>query len=117
MDPLRRQPTDARAEKLLDVAVALGELDREFPIQLLQTLLYVASHKDCHKQALEEDLSFSTASGSRNTDWLSKEHRLGKEGLGLIIKEKDPTNRRRLQLSLTVEGQCLIDTLKGILYD
>ena len=117
MDPLRRQPTDARAEKLLDVAVALGELDREFPIQLLQTLLYVASHKDCHTHALEEGLSCSTARGSRHTVWLFKEHRLGKEGLGLITKEKDPSNRRRLQLSLTVEGQCLIDTLKGILYD
>ena len=66
---------------------------------------------------MEEDLEFTTASGSRNTDLLSHTHRLGKPGLGLIIKEVDPSNRTRLQLRLTLEGQCLVDTLKEILYD
>ena len=117
MDPLRRQQTDAKALRVLTALEKLRELNREFPAQLLSTLLYVASHKDCHKQAMEEDLDLTTASGSRNTDLLSHSHHLGKKGLGLIIKEVDPSNRRRLQLSLTVEGQCLIDTLKEILYD
>ena len=117
MDPLRRQPTDAKAERILNAIEKIRELNREFPAQLLSTLLYVASHKDCHKQAMEEDLEFTTASGSRNTDLLSHTHRLGKPGLGLIIKEVDPSNRRRLQLKLTLEGQCLVDTLKEILYD
>ena len=95
----------------------LRGLDDEFPAQLLSTLLYVASHDCCHKQALEEDLSFTTASGSRNTDRLSATHRLNKPGLNLLTKEADPGNRRRLQLKLTPQGQVLIDQLKGILYD
>jgi DNA-binding MarR family transcriptional regulator len=117
MDPLRRQQTDAKVLRVLTALEKLRELNREFPAQLLSTLLYVASHKDCHKQAMEEDLDLTTASGSRNTDLLSHSHRLGREGLGLIIKEPDPSNGRRLQLRLTLEGQCLIDTLKEILYD
>ena len=102
---------------MLMMVEKLRALDHEFPAQLLSTLLYVASHKDCHKQALEEDLNFTTASGSRNTDWLSNQHRLNKPGLNLIVKEKDPGNGRRLQLRLTVEGQVLVDQLKEILYD
>jgi DNA-binding MarR family transcriptional regulator len=117
MDPLRRTLTDSKAERILLMVEKLRELDDEFPAQLLSTLLYVASHKDCHKQALEEDLSFTTASSSRNTDRLSAQHRLNKPGLDLIIKEKDPGNGRRLQLKLTEQGQFLIDQLKGILYD
>ena len=56
------------------------------------------------------------AAGSRNTDWLSENHRLGKRGLGLIVKERDPGNGRRLVLTLTPKGELLIDELKEILY-
>ncbi len=118
MDPYRNQLTDTRMERVLLAMEKLRELDDEMPAQLLSTLFYVASHKDCHKQALEEDLNFSTASGSRNTDWLTAEHRIkNRRGLGLIVKEKDPSNRRRIQLRLTVKGQVFIDQLKSILYD
>jgi len=116
MDPLRRQLTDPTAERLLKVAELLRVLDREFPAQLLSTLLYVASHDNCHKQALEEDLNFTTASGSRNTDRLSKVHRLNKPGLNFIYKEDDPTNRRRQQLKLTPKGEQFIKQVKEILY-
>jgi DNA-binding MarR family transcriptional regulator len=84
--------------------------------QVLATLFYVATHDDCHKQALEEDLDFTAASGSRNTDWLSNKHRLGKPGLGLITKSVDPSNRRRTTLKLTPKGELLMDQLRGILY-
>lgn len=117
MDPLRRQLTDERAAKLLDAVNMLRDLDDEFPAQLLASLLYVASHNNCHKQAMEEDLAFSTASGSRNTDRLSKQHRLKKPGLDFVIKEPDPDNRRRLQLKMTPKGQVFIDQLLSALYD
>lgn len=116
MDPLRRQLTDPTAERLLKVAELLRVLDREFPAQLLSALLYIAAHDNCHKQALEEDLNFSTASGSRCTDWLSKEHRLNKPGLNLVIKEADPTDKRRQQLKLSPKGELLIKQIKEILY-
>lgn len=117
MDPLRRQLTDPDAEKLLHMVEKIRSLDREFPAQLLSTLLYVASHNGCHKQALEEDLNFSTASGSRNPDLLANADRYpDKKGLHLIVKEKDPANGRRLQLKLTPKGHFLIDQLKEIVY-
>ena len=62
-------------------------------------------------------MDISTASGSRNTDWLSKKHRLGKEGLNLIEKIPDPTNRRRIMLRLTKKGELLLKHLRTTLYD
>lgn len=83
---------------------------------MLATFFYVASHNNCHKQALEEDLSFTTASSSRNTDWLSKIHRLNKPGLDLIIKEVDPNNKRRQTLRLSPKGEQLVKFIEDLLY-
>jgi DNA-binding MarR family transcriptional regulator len=116
MDPLRRQLTDPDVARLLKAIQRLLTYDREVPGQLIATFLYIASHEYCHKTALEEDLKFETSSSSRNTDRLSKENRLGEPGFNLIIKEQDPTNRRRLQLRLTKRGQRLIDQIKEDLY-
>jgi DNA-binding MarR family transcriptional regulator len=116
MDPLRRTLTNPSIERLLKVIEVLRLLDREMPAQVLASFLYVASHDSCHKQAMEEDLSFTTASSSRNTDWLSKFHRLNKPGLGLIVKEADPSNRRRQILRLTPKGERLIHQIEDILY-
>jgi DNA-binding MarR family transcriptional regulator len=102
--------------RVLKVINLLRLLDRELPAQAIATFLYVASHNNCHKTAMEEDLNFSTASGSRNTDWLSKHHRLNKPGLDLIIKEPDPTNRRRQQLKLSPKGEQLIHQIEELLY-
>ena len=97
MEPYRRPLTDSKIEKVLKVINLLRLYDREFSAQVMATLLYVASHNECHKQALEEDLNFTTASGSRNTDRLSKFHRLidsetgqARPGLGLIKKRNRP---------------------------
>jgi DNA-binding MarR family transcriptional regulator len=116
MDPLRRQLTDPDIERLLKVIERIRILDRQFPAQVLSSLLYIAAHDNCHKQALEEDLDITTASSSRNTDWLSDYHRLRKPGLGLIIKEEDPGNGRRQQLKLSPKGRRLIQQIKEDLY-
>lgn len=92
-------------------------LDREITAQLIVTFLYVSSHNPCHKQALEEELGFSTASASRNVDWLSHRHRLSKPGLGMVMKERDPSNLRRYILSLTPKGEQLVKTIEGLLHD
>lgn len=86
------------------------------PAQVLSCFFYVASHNPCHKQALEEDLGFTTASASRNIDWLTDRHRLKKPGLGLVNKYYDPSNKRRLLVSLTPKGEALIKHLKDTLY-
>ena len=117
LNPLRRDVTDQRSERLFVAMNVLRKMDSEMPAQLVSALFYIASRKDCHKQALEEDLNLSVAAGSRNTDWLSENHRLGKKGLGLITKERDQDNKRRLILKLTPKGELLIQQLKEILYD
>jgi len=116
MDPLRRHLTDPQVARLLTAIERLLAFDREVPGQVMATLLYIAAHKNCHKTALEQDLKFTAASGSRNTDKLSRWHRLGKPGFDLIIKEEDPANRRRLQLRLNKRGQRLIEQIKQDLY-
>ena len=117
MDPLRRTTTNPKIERLLKVMEAFRLFDREMPASVVSCFLYVASHNDCHKQALEEDLVMKTSSGSRNTDWLSKYHRLNKPGLNLIIKEPDPDNRRRQQLRLSPKGEQLVKLIEDLLYD
>jgi DNA-binding MarR family transcriptional regulator len=116
MDPLRRQLTDPEVARLLKATERLLAFDREVPGQVMATLFYIASHENCHKQALEDDLKFTAASGSRNTDRLSRWHRLGKPGFDLIVKEQDPSNRRRQILRLSAKGQRLIQQIKEDLY-
>ena len=91
-------------------------LDPDTPGQVVVAFLYVASHNRCHKQALEQALQLSTASASRITDYLSPQHRLGKPGLDLVTKVRDPGDARRLELHLTRKGELLADQLKESLY-
>ena len=118
MDPnLQRKLTDEKIERLLKVINLLRLYDREVPAQVLATLFYIGSHNCCHKTALEEDLNFTTASSSRNTDKLSKDHRLGKAGFDLIIKEVvEEGSPRRQQLKLSKKGEDLMNQIKQILY-
>ena len=111
MDPLARQLTSPRLGRLLEAVELFRVLDREIPAQVISAFLYVASHNPCHKQSLEQDLGFTTASASRNTDWLSTVTRLKKPGLGLIHKYRDPSNNRRVLLSLTEKGEELAQKL------
>jgi len=113
-DPLANQCTDARLAKVHLAFNALLLLQREIPGQLVSTFLYIASHDGCHKQALEQELGLTTASSSRNTDWLS-DGRMGIKhpGLGLITKEQDG---RRQRLRLTPEGKDLARHMKSIIY-
>lgn len=117
MDPYRRQLTNPKAHKLQMVLELFRLIEQEMPAQVITTFLYVAAHDNCHKTALEEDLGLTAASGSRNTDRLSKYHRLNKPGLDLITKEVDPQNRRRQILRLTPKGELLLKQIEEILYD
>ena len=118
MEPnLRRKLTDDKVDRLLKVINLLRLYDREVPAQVLATLFYIGSHNDCHKTALEEDLNFTTASSSRNTDKLSKDHRLGKAGYDLIVKEVEEVSPHRQRLRLTKKGEDLMTQIKSILYD
>ena len=62
-----REITDIDIAKLAQANEHFRTLDKEIPAQVIATFLYVASHDDCNKVDLEKALTFSTASGSRNT--------------------------------------------------
>lgn len=119
MDPLRKQLTD---DRLINLLKALEYLRTEvapkmdhIPLQVVSAFLYVATHNECHKQQVEQVFGLSVAAGSRCTDFLCEENRLGKPGLGLITKEVDPTNRRRQVLCLTVKGSKAYERILSIL--
>jgi len=113
---LRRKLTDEKIERLLKVYNLLRLYDREVPAQVLATLFYIGSHNDCHKTALEQDLNFTTASSSRNTDKLSKNHRSGKAGYDLIVKETEAVSPYRQRLKLSKKGEDVMNQIKQILY-
>ena len=117
MNPLKREQTNSDLARLLKAVERLRLLDREVPGQVVSAFLYIGSHNPCHKEALEEDLGFTTASSSRNIDWLTNKHRLKKPGMNLIIKQRDPENGRRLILKLSPKGEELIENLLSDLYD
>jgi DNA-binding MarR family transcriptional regulator len=121
VDPLRKQLTD---DRLINLLKALEYLRTEvapkmdhIPLQVVSAFLYVATHDECHKQQIEQVFGLSVAAGSRCTDFLCEENRLGKDGLGLITKEVDPSNRRRQVLSLTVKGHKTAERIIAILND
>ncbi len=101
--------------RLLRVHELFREKDVEVPGQLVSVFCYIASHNPCHLQAIQEDLGMSPNSTSRNTDWLSTHHRLGKPGMGLIVKTVDPLNHRRRIVKLTPKGHQMVLKIKEIL--
>ena len=111
-----REITDIDMAKLAEAIEHFRILDKEMPSQVIACFLYVASHNDCNKVDMEKALKFSSASGSRNSDWLGAFHRLNKPGLGLIVKYRDRTNRRRQVLQLSPKGRILVQELRQILY-
>ena len=117
MNPLKDQVLDDEMERLFTAFQLLRTLDREVPGQLVSAYFFIACRRQCHKQALEQGVGFACSSGSRNSDWLTKHHRLKNgRGLQLITKERDPSDRRRCLLTLSAEGSALADQMKSILW-
>ena len=113
--PIRQEMTDRAMWGICRIHELFREKDCEVPGQLVSVFCFVASHNPCHMQAIEQGLGLSSNSVSRNTDWLSDYHRLGKPGMGLIAKEKDPLNYRRRICRLTPKGEDLVRRIKEIL--
>jgi len=95
-----------RTTKILDM---LRHFDREVPAQVLVSFFYIASHNGCRVSDLTDKLKLESSSASRISDWLSDYHRLGKPGMGLIVKKKDNMDLRVKRLYLTKKGQYVVD--------
>jgi DNA-binding MarR family transcriptional regulator len=108
---------DPDARRLFDSLELLRLLDKEMPAQLVSTFLFIAAHGPVETQILSKATGMANSSVSRNTDWLSANHRLpNKAGLGLIIKEEHPTNWRTRICRLSPKGESLIRQIKERLY-
>ena len=84
MNPIKKSVTNSKLLPLLEVIELFRKFDKEIPAQVISTYLYVATHDKCHKVALQEELGYSSASASRNSDFLSPTHRLKKKGFSLL---------------------------------
>ena len=96
---------------LVRVFKLLQSQDKKLPLNAALILAYISAHEPCLKQDVETALEISVASGSRNTDYLSDNHRLQKPGLGFIHKEENPDDRRQSVLTLTNTGRDFIHQL------
>ncbi len=110
---------DNESYNLLRVITMFMKLDnsQEVPLQAIGVFWYVATYQNCIKKDIEEYFGMSKASASRMTDYISRFHRLGKKGLGLISKEQDPKDKRRTILKLTRKGKDLIEKSFNTLYE
>ena len=90
---------------------------QKVPLQAIAVFWYVATYQNCSKKDIEEYFEMSKASASRMTDYISRYHRLGKAGLGLITKKQDPKDKRRTLLKLTRKGKDLIENSFNTLYE
>tara|TARA_X000000368_G_scaffold313179_1_gene250820 strand:+ start:143 stop:490 length:348 start_codon:yes stop_codon:yes gene_type:complete len=79
--------------------------EREFPAQLASTFFYIAANDGCRQEDLVTATEMSSSSVSRNVSWLGPKHRLGKDGLKLVKREKDPKDPKRYLLFLTPKGK------------
>tara|TARA_Y100000401_G_scaffold10727_1_gene7318 strand:- start:1066 stop:1422 length:357 start_codon:yes stop_codon:yes gene_type:complete len=104
--------------RLLDVIETLRVLDVEMPAPVIACFFYIASHIDgCTTADMQEDLGLTAASISRNTTWLTGQHRSNpKRGLNLITKEVYLPNKRLRVLRLTPEGRKLANRLSTLLH-
>ena len=110
-----RQISDLQIDRLRKVMDLMRVFDEQIPAQVFCTFFYVASHEGCTNTDICKDLELKPSSASRCTDWLSEYHRLGKPGMGLIVKTKDRFDSRIKRLHLTSKGKLVVQQIKELL--
>ena len=110
---------DNESYNLLRVLTMFMKLDnsQDVPLQAIAVFWYVAIYHYCSKRDIVIFFKMSKASASRMTDYISRYHRLGKAGLGLVSKEQDPKDKRKTILKLTRKGKDLIEKSFTMLYE
>lgn len=104
--------------QMLGVIETLRVLDVEMPAQVIACFLFVASRVDgCTTAELQAALGLTAASMSRNTTWLTGQHRSNpNRGLNLITKEVYLPNKRLRILRLTSGGRKLAQRLSILIH-
>ena len=89
--------------------------EREFPMQLASTFFYIAANDGFRQEDLVNATSMSSSSVSRNVSWLGPQHRLGKDGLKPVYRERDPQDPKRWRIFLTPKGKQLKNMIETTL--
>tara|TARA_R100000664_G_C2751208_1_gene138489 strand:+ start:1051 stop:1416 length:366 start_codon:yes stop_codon:yes gene_type:complete len=107
------------SEQMMRFFLAINQLrltgEREFPMQLALAFSYISSHNGCRQEDLVTALNISSSSVSRNVTWLGPKHRLGKEGLKLVRRQRDMDDPKRYRLFLTPKGEDMRDAIERAL--
>lgn len=106
---------DRQFDRLRRSIDLLRTFDNEIPGQVISVFFYVCSRNGCRMVGIGEALGIAQSSVSRCTDWLSDYHRLGKPGMGLIIKKRDAMDQRVRRLWLTPKGELVRTQIKDLL--
>lgn len=110
--PLHGLTNEALYRAYLVVEVLRSTGEREFPMQLASTFLWIASHDGCLQEDLPDAISMSPSSVSRNVTWLGQSHRSGREGLHLVVRRRDTINPKRWRLFLTRKGVQFVNLIE-----
>lgn len=108
---------DRRFERLRKTIDLMRSFDHEVPGQLLSVFFYVCARNGCKTTPMAKDLNLAPSSISRCSDWLSDFHRLGKPGMGLIVKKRDAMDQRVRRLYLTDKGELVKAQIEELLID
>lgn len=105
---MEHQSTIVTLNRFLSTA---REIDPQIEIHQVQILLEVARKPLSTMRELADATDLALSSISRNLDALGDLHRFGKPGLGLVAKDWDPREPRRMVAWLTPRGQEVVGRL------
>lgn len=100
---------------LLKITETFREVDKDILLSSASVFLWVALHEGSTQREMRDDLGLASSTSSRNLAALSKVHRLGKPGLGLVEWVESPEDRRAKLLFLTTKGKALVGQLLAAL--
>lgn len=116
MNADENSPEDRKnARQLLTILGMFRNISGEMPIQQMQVLVWVALNEGKTQRDLRATLNMASSTSSRSITALSKVHRPGKEGAGLIEFKDDPLDRRAKLLTLTPKGRTFMQQALEIL--
>jgi DNA-binding MarR family transcriptional regulator len=90
-------------------------LHSEVQAQTVATFYAIAANPGLSHTKLQETLGVAQSTVSRNVNYLSAEAKFGVKGLGLVLSQDNPRNRRQKLVTLTPKGQNFLNTLLALL--
>ena len=104
-------PTPSSTARLLSLVRAVREISPRMEVQDLEVFLIVAERPGVTPREIEDLAGVTRTSASRAGYRLSSEVLPGEPGLGLVVIEGDPQDRRKKALYLSPRGQRFLNSL------